>query len=395
MPSDFDAIRPVWFDGALVFYDVFRGKDGRVWALAPLTHAKFDDPTVRFPCLVRKPTPMLSTVWHRGILSDVFVDQGHHNYLYGSQNVHPRIHFLHWHAILFEFDVSPYVESVKLHYTIGGERRIVTFDLPEPPAQMYEFADTTMFRDDAEILGEWLDHSRSVGFEHFYLYDNFSETLPEFGPDVTLLDWPFPYYFQMTDDIVDDHLYARTGQGLGSQIPQQLHALYKHGSETEWLAFFDDDEYLVLPDGYDLSNHLVPHERRTVVTVGSVFFGTQRVDDFDAIPAGERIRRGYVMRETLNEESAFTRRKPLVHIPLVVPGEHVVIHDWQSHREPENNMTRHPFQTDTFAQLPLDQARLNHYYALSYRRRMEPGNYHNQVLDTSILPTGDPDAVAA
>ncbi len=219
---NFETIQSVWHDRTLVFYDVFRGLQGKVWALAPVATAEWKDPVAPFATLAAKPQAMLPSPGRAGMLSEVFLDQRTSHLFYGSRILQPLIRHFHWHAILFEFDVSEGIETIDLYYRFAGERCKTEIQLPPPPEQRFFCANTTMYRDDEEIIGEWLSHNRKIGFEHFFLYDNFSQEKVDFAAkDVTELQWPFPYYYQLLEGQTDDTLYGRHGQGLGSQIPQE------------------------------------------------------------------------------------------------------------------------------------------------------------------------------
>jgi Glycosyl transferase family 2/F5/8 type C domain len=83
-------------------------------------------------------------------------------------------------------------------------------------------------------IQEWLEYHRSIGFDHVYLYSNDDDPIPlakvvapylhGAKPFVTLRHWP----------------------EVGAQIPIYLHFLETFKDDTEWFAFLDIDEFLVL-----------------------------------------------------------------------------------------------------------------------------------------------------
>lgn len=390
--TSFETIRPVWYENGrerrLLFYDVFRGLDGKVWALAPLfaTHwIDLDKPQPTFDPK-RPPLPIVGTPKRRGFLSDVFIDQQSDHLFLGSTFVHPRIWRFNWHAVLFEFDVTaPAGAEVTLHYAVTGKgRHQAQVPLPDVPARRSSFADTTLFRDDNEIIEEWIEHCESIGFDRFFLYDNLSEQTPDLSahPSVTLLDWPYPYFYR-TPASYNTAGQWTDGQGLGSQIPQQMHALYKHGGETQWMGFFDTDEYPNLLAHKDMPSLVAGDSERTALVLGSLYYGNCPEDDAPS------IRSRYLMREQISERNAngYGRRKVLVNTANLQAGEHVGIHDFVTARDPRKGMLREPFTDAVRRHVPLEEARLNHYFDISYRRRdVEwPTTFHCDEQDDSIL----------
>lgn len=95
----------------------------------------------------------------------------------------------------------------------------------------------TLFKDDYDLVPQWIDYYTRRGVEHFYLYYNGTlEELyrkapffKEFSPDiVTLKAWPYIYW---------------KAPGVHAAQPPAMHSgLYR--SNTDWLGFFDLDEYV-------------------------------------------------------------------------------------------------------------------------------------------------------
>ncbi len=122
--------------------------------------------------------------------------------------------------------------------------------------------------------------------------------------------------------------------------------------------------------------------KTVAVMVGSLFFGSLREK------GAKSIKRRYLHREPIADGAeAYSRRKPIVRVGNVLPGEHVGIHDWVTARDPYDNLRRDPFGTNLRWQVPLDRARLNHYWDVSYRRRdMDPSRiFHSEEKDETIL----------
>ncbi len=101
------------------------------------------------------------------------------------------------------------------------------------------------------FIQEWLEYHRSIGFDHVYLYSNDDDPGPlakvvapylhGANPFVTLRHWP----------------------DAGVQAPIYLHFLETFKHETEWFAFLDIDEFLVLKGVNDVYGFMLDY-RNTV-----------------------------------------------------------------------------------------------------------------------------------
>ena len=129
-----------------------------------------------------------------------------------------------------------------------------------------------------EIRGivEWLAHYKALGFHDLLIYDNESSdgtsevlrALDEAG-ELVHLDWP---------------------HAVGAR-PQRL--AYEHArkhSEADWLAFFDADEFLVLPRDAGIGDFLARFGAEVAaVAVNWVVFGSGGQDVWRALPVVERF----------------------------------------------------------------------------------------------------------
>jgi Glycosyltransferase family 92 len=116
-----------------------------------------------------------------------------------------------------------------------------------------------IYHDEADYLREWLEFHKLVGFERFYMYNNFStdhhrEVLAPYIADGTVVhhEWPVE----------------------PAQMAGYRDVLARHGNETEWLGFFDIDEFLFSPTGEKVSDILRAFEQYPGVVVNEITFGT-------------------------------------------------------------------------------------------------------------------------
>ncbi|MDR2161336.1 MAG: glycosyltransferase family 92 protein [Desulfovibrio sp.] len=114
-------------------------------------------------------------------------------------------------------------------------------------------------KDETTFLREWAGYHHFIGFEKIYVYDNESltparDTLAEFY-DLGVCD-------------------TYTLQGQGMQLVAYNHCLKYHGSEFEWLAFFDIDEFLCLKQDDDARVLLRDYENYSALAVNWNIFGS-------------------------------------------------------------------------------------------------------------------------
>jgi hypothetical protein len=127
-------------------------------------------------------------------------------------------------------------------------------------------AASTIYRNDAEYLAEWIETHRVVGFERFFLYDNRStdnhrEVLAPYLEEgtVVLHDWPMPFLGR---------------QGRARAMVQAFeHCLEAHHDDARWIAFLDVDEFMFSPLGRPVSELLNEFEPFPGVGVGRAEFG--------------------------------------------------------------------------------------------------------------------------
>jgi glycosyl transferase family 92 len=124
-----------------------------------------------------------------------------------------------------------------------------------------------MYRDDAPYLVEWIEFHRLVGFERFFLYNNFSkdeheEVLAPYVHDGTVVLHDWPHHFLRTDG-------RPNGIVLGYD-----HCVEIHRDESRWIAFLDIDEFLFSPAGKSVSETLRDYEPWPAVVVNRAEYGT-------------------------------------------------------------------------------------------------------------------------
>ncbi|EKX54372.1 hypothetical protein GUITHDRAFT_58574, partial [Guillardia theta CCMP2712] len=118
-----------------------------------------------------------------------------------------------------------------------------------------------IIRDEARYLEEWIEYSRMIGVNHFFLYDHGSkddtrEILARYVEEgiVTVHNWSFPGY---------------------PQREAHTHCTHRYGHLTSWLGLMDVDEFLV-PVRSDSIDWLLSYFEHDLVVLrfSAMMFGT-------------------------------------------------------------------------------------------------------------------------
>ena len=133
---------------------------------------------------------------------------------------------------------------------------------------------------DPKLVVAWIEHHLSIGFEHFYIYDNEEEPhgilekslLPYIMSGLVTYVW-----YPMADCIVD---YETKDKHVGdrftsSQAVASTAALRRYEHRTTYMAHLDIDEYIFPPNGVtDLKSIIRKNEDFDFLTVQLSWFST-------------------------------------------------------------------------------------------------------------------------
>lgn len=139
----------------------------------------------------------------------------------------------------------------------------------------YEVSIATIFNNEARFLKEWIEFHKTLGVEHFYLYnngsdDNFAEVLRPYveSGDVDLIDWSRP-----SKNVHDFNEI---------QCAAYMDALKRAKGVSHWLAVIDSDEFIFTTDKTSLPQFLRAYKKYGGVGINWQMYGTsnvQRVPD--------------------------------------------------------------------------------------------------------------------
>jgi hypothetical protein len=156
---------------------------------------------------------------------------------------------------------------------------------------------STIYRDDAEYLPEWIEFHRAVGAERFFLYDNGSsddhrEVLAPYVAEgvVALHDWTRPF--------------LRQGGRPSALMTAFEHCVGAHRDDARWIAFLDIDEFLFSPTGAPLPEVLRDYEDAPGVVVNRAEFGPS---GHETKPPGLVIE-SYVQRREVRPDDEVTHK---------------------------------------------------------------------------------------
>jgi Glycosyltransferase family 92 len=116
-----------------------------------------------------------------------------------------------------------------------------------------------IYYNEAHYVREWIEFHKLVGFERFYLYNNFST---DHHRDVLA-----PY-------IADGTVIHREWPVEPAQMAGYRDALERYRHDTHWLGCFDIDEFLFSPTGARVSDILRDFDEFPGVGVNEITFGT-------------------------------------------------------------------------------------------------------------------------
>ncbi|RAZ90568.1 glycosyl transferase [Mesorhizobium hawassense] len=204
-------------------------------------------------------------------------------------------------------------------------------------APRFNLTACAIFREEAPFLAEWIRFHQSVGFEHFYLYnnfstDNFKAVLQPFIREglVTLVDWPRPV----------------------GQLSAYADCIRRCWHEALWIGLFDIDEFLFAPDGRDVRSVLEAYRDLPGVCVWQAFYGSSGHIERPRSPVVE----AYTMRAGPDITTVKTIVNPrLVYKPGVHLSKFLLGEGMDTHR-----------RIIAPGMLPeLDILRINHYWSRS------------------------------
>lgn len=132
-----------------------------------------------------------------------------------------------------------------------------------------------LIKDENDYINEWLKWHISIGFDHFFIYDNRSKV-----PIEETVDTMYRSYCTFID-------YSSGYNCL--QVDCYNHALKNFGSETKWMAFIDTDEFIRVTDGQNINEFLRDYETHDGLYVRWILYNANGLRHKDTRPQRERF----------------------------------------------------------------------------------------------------------
>lgn len=252
----------------------------------------------------------------------------------------------------------PYARTwVYDNYTITERVEAKIHGMPVPPNKYY-LSVLAMFKNEALVMKEWMDHHIAHGVEHFYFVNDHSED----AVDIVLEPYVKYGYITFFPPPPQDAKFRQTA------VYKQIMLSILEKNETHWLAIIDLDEFIYSPSTVDIREVLKQHEELSVVGLNWVWFGSN----------------GYE-KQPLSVIQSFTRRADYNLGKYVGLTEHYKVlniptnynHDWQKNiintRHKIHNVEVHTANVEgtmeslSYRRYPRDPPLLLNHYSVQSR----------------------------
>ena len=219
-------------------------------------------------------------------------------------------------------------------------------------------------KDEQDIIGEWMAFHRAVGFEHLIIIDNGST--------------------DRTAEIVSTFVDGASVSYLYMPLGQPFHfvdiTLKMFGSNFEWMAFIDADEFLFPTIGGDIRNTLCEFEEYAGIGVYWLLYGSS---GHDTRPNGLVI--DNMTHRAVSDYRNNKHVKSIVRPRKVIKclGSHIFKLDGEFVDEHKNRLhDGPPYGFYEEATPSHHKLRINHYHVLSreqYKKKALRGYFGDQT----------------
>jgi hypothetical protein len=211
---------------------------------------------------------------------------------------------------------------------------------------------TCIAKNEDKYIDEWIQYHLYLGFDKVFIYEN---------------DWRANINSPLVTTIPFD--------GIGMQETAYNDFLMNYGSEYDWVAFFDVDEFLVLKRHDNVKAFLENYKEYNGVAINWYLFGN---NGHDEVSSDYSVLKRFTKRSTKMDK----------HVKCIVKtdiNDLYSIHNFQkiSVVNTKKNLVVGPFNNDTSD----DIAQINHYFTKSKNewnikkmRGRAPKNHSKQLL---------------
>lgn len=220
-----------------------------------------------------------------------------------------------------------------------------------PTKEKYEVSVVAIFQSEARFLKEWIEFHKTVGVQHFYLYnnlstDNYAEVLAPYVEEglVEVIDWP--YKSQKIED------------WNTIQCKAYMDGIERTKKVSKWVAFIDTDEFLFPLQTNNLALFLKDYEEYAAVGVNWQCYGTSNIPRI--LPSEFMIERLIFRAPTLAANN--------YHIKSIVQPKRVVDcsnpHFFKyKHQYAAVNESKKELKGPKSEEVEIKKIRINHYWS--------------------------------
>lgn len=180
--------------------------------------------------------------------------------------------------ILCSFQMSEAKEKGQDQFQVAKQKqRFYKAKKGNEQKELYQVAACLFFQNEAPYLKEWIEYHRTIGVEHFYLFNN--ESTDDY---VQVLA---PYIKQGIVELKNIHGFSSNfKEQLDHQYTAYREALRVAKGKVKWLAFIDADEFILPIQENHLMDVLKDFEEYGGVYANWLMFGTS---GHKTIPSGQ------------------------------------------------------------------------------------------------------------
>ena len=147
------------------------------------------------------------------------------------------------------------------NYTLSDRADSLAGPGPRPPRKYY-LSIIAMFKNEAHVMQEWLEHHIGHGVDHFYLINDHSED------NVEAITSQYASFITNIRPPNKNNQFRQTG------VYKSVMTKILARNESQWVAIIDLDEFLYSPQERDVKNILKQHESLGVIGLNWVWFGS-------------------------------------------------------------------------------------------------------------------------
>lgn len=146
---------------------------------------------------------------------------------------------------------------------------------------MFYFTIGAIFKNEAHIMKEWIEHYLYHGIEHIYLINDFSTD----------------HFLEVLKPFIDKKVVTLYNceinqKWVGMQDAKYNHFFQKHLCKTTWFGIFDLDEFLYSPLEVDIKHILKQYENESQLQINWVHFGSSNFEKQPESVVSNFIHRG-------------------------------------------------------------------------------------------------------